>query len=96
VNPLVSYSLMLSFFPVVIMAGPGRVGSIAVALAFLIFLLAAVAMWLAPILIGVIWVRDDADRIGQPGWLWALLTIPLGWVAIIAYLVVRALQPAHA
>ena len=35
-------------------------------------------------------MRRDADRRGQPGLLWALLTIPLSWVAVLVYLVVRA------
>jgi hypothetical protein len=45
-----------------------------------------------PIVIGIIWIRPDANRFGQPGWLWALATIPLNWVAVVAYLVVRALR----
>jgi uncharacterized membrane protein len=44
-----------------------------------------------PILIGLVWVWRDANRRGQPGWLWALLTIPFGWFTIIVYVVVRAL-----
>ena len=59
-------------------------------------LLPIVVIWLIPVGIGVFWVRGDADRLGQPGWLWALLTIPLSWVAIVAYLVVRALLPGRA
>ena len=46
--------------------------------------------FLPPILIGFFWRRHDADRRGQPGLLWALLTIPLSWVAVLVYLVVRA------
>lgn len=45
----------------------------------------------APVIIGFTWVWPDAARRGQPGWLWALLTIPLGWLALIAYLVARSL-----
>lgn len=43
-----------------------------------------------PILVGFLWIRPDADMRGQPGLLWALLTIPLTWVAVLAYVVVRA------
>lgn len=42
-----------------------------------------------PILVGVFWIWPDANRRGQHGWLWALLTIPLGWIAVIIYLVMR-------
>ncbi|HEU5348682.1 MAG TPA: hypothetical protein VFU63_08730 [Ktedonobacterales bacterium] len=48
---------------------------------------------LPPILIGFLWMRREADTRGQPGLLWALLTIPLNWVAVLAYLVVRAFTP---
>lgn len=44
-----------------------------------------------PWVIGFTFVRIDADRHGQPGWLWAILTLPLGWIAILGYVVVRAL-----
>ena len=50
-----------------------------------------------PVLIGFLWIWRDANRRGQPGWLWALATIPLNWLAVLAYIVVRALmqqQPA--
>jgi hypothetical protein len=46
----------------------------------------------APFIIGVTYVRKDADRRGQPGWLWALLTIPLGWIAILGYMIARSLD----
>lgn len=49
----------------------------------------------APIIIGFAFVRVDADRIGQPGWLWAVLTVPLGWIAILGYVIVRALTTAR-
>jgi hypothetical protein len=45
--------------------------------------------------LGFTFVRADADRLGQPGWLWALITIPLGWLALLAYLIVRAVGPAR-
>jgi hypothetical protein len=47
-----------------------------------------------PILVGFIWIRADADRSGQPGILWAVLTIPFGWLVLLVYLVVRAIRPA--
>jgi hypothetical protein len=53
------------------------------------------ALLALPTVIGVIWIRPDANRVGQPGWLWALATIPLNWVAVLAYLVVRALRTAR-
>lgn len=43
----------------------------------------------APVVIGFAWVWPDANRRGQPGWLWALLTIPFNWAALVAYLIVR-------
>jgi hypothetical protein len=48
------------------------------------------------IVIGFLWMRRDADLRGQPGMLWALLTIPLSWVAVLVYLVVRALTAPNA
>ncbi|MEO7002902.1 MAG: hypothetical protein ABI068_13870 [Ktedonobacterales bacterium] len=48
------------------------------------------ALGIVPWIIGFTWVRQDADRHGQPGTLWAVLTLPLGWLAILVYLVVRA------
>ncbi len=57
-------------------------------------LIAAVGIIL-PIALGFTYVRLDANRIGQPGWLWAFLTIPLGWIAILGYLVVRAMTPTR-
>ena len=53
-----------------------------------------VILVVAPWVIGFAWVRPDANQRGQPGFLWALLTIPLSWVAVLAYLIVRAItQP---
>ncbi|HEX6541841.1 MAG TPA: hypothetical protein VF040_08820 [Ktedonobacterales bacterium] len=51
---------------------------------------------LIPVLIGFLWIRPDADSRGQPGLLWAVLTLPLNWIAVLAYLVVRALTPQNA
>lgn len=50
---------------------------------------------LIPILIGFFWIRPDANTRGQPGLVWALLTIPLNWIAVLAYVVVRALAPQN-
>ena len=52
--------------------------------------------FLPPILIGSFWTRFDADRRGQPGLLWTLLTIPLSWVAVPVYLAVRAFNSPNA
>lgn len=55
---------------------------------------AMLIVWgLAPILIGIFWIGPDADRRGQPGWLWTLLTIPFGWITVILYLVLREVAP---
>ncbi|HET9110764.1 MAG TPA: hypothetical protein VFN78_08065 [Ktedonobacterales bacterium] len=48
---------------------------------------------LLPIVLGFTAVRRDANRLGEPGWVWALLTIPLGWLTVLAYVVTRALLP---
>ncbi len=64
-------------------------------LELLIFPIFAALGAILPIVLGFTFVRQDADRIGQPGWLWAFLTIPLGWIAILGYLIVRALMPAR-
>lgn len=53
----------------------------------------AVVLVLIPLVIGFAWIRPDADLRGQPGWLWAVLTLPLSWLAVLAYLVVRAMTP---
>jgi hypothetical protein len=44
-----------------------------------------------PWVIGFVWILPDANRRAQPGVLWALLTIPLSWVAVLVYVVVRSL-----
>jgi hypothetical protein len=49
-----------------------------------------------PVLIGFLWIWRDANQRGQPGWLWALVTIPLHWLALLAYIVVRALMQQRA
>ncbi len=47
-----------------------------------------------PWVIAVTWVRADANRHGQPGWLWVVAALPLGWLAVLAYLIVRAFSSA--
>ena len=59
-------------------------------------LVVLILMWALPITIGFRYIRPDADRIGQPGIVWALLTIPFSWLAIVFYLVVRMLATALA
>lgn len=56
-------------------------------------LAALVLIFLLPIILGFTIVRADARRLGEPGWVWALMTIPLGWLTILAYVVARALLP---
>ena len=58
----------------------------------LVFLVPLLIWTGIPFLLGVTYVRTDADRRGQPGWLWALLTIPLGWIVILGYVIVRSLD----
>lgn len=53
-------------------------------------------VFVVPIIIGFVYVLPDATKHGQPGWLWALATIPLGWFGLLAYLIVRAVQPPTA
>lgn len=56
----------------------------------LFFLLIILIIWLLPIILGFTVVRADADQHSQPGWLWALLTIPFGWLTLLIYAAVRA------
>jgi hypothetical protein len=48
-------------------------------------------LFVVPWALAFFWVRPDANRRGQPGLLWALLALPLSWLAILAYLAVRAI-----
>ena len=48
-----------------------------------------------PILIGFTYIRTDANRRGQPGWLWGVLAIPFGWLAILAHAITRAVTSAQ-
>lgn len=59
-----------------------------------IIMLLWVIFLIIPWIIGFAYVLPDANRRGQPGWLWAVLTLPLGWIALLAYLIVRSLQTA--
>lgn len=49
-----------------------------------------ILLFFIPILVGVFWIAPDAHRRGQPGWLWALFTIPFGWITVLVYAVLRA------
>jgi hypothetical protein len=49
-------------------------------------------MYLIPIIVGFTWVRVDADRSGHPGILWAVLTIPFGWLSILVYVALRTVR----
>jgi hypothetical protein len=51
-------------------------------------------IWGLPLIIGFRYVRPDADSLGQPGIIWALLSIPFSWLAILLYVVVRMLRGA--
>jgi hypothetical protein len=51
-------------------------------------------IWGLPLIIDFRYVRPDADSLGQPGIIWALLSIPFSWLAILLYVVVRMLRGA--
>ena len=61
---------------------------------FHLFDLVLVLLFAVPWVIAFAWIRPDANRRNQPGMLWALSSIPLGWWVVLAYLVVRAQQRA--
>lgn len=63
-----------------------------VVLVYYVFLL---GFFLGAPIIGFSYIRNDATQSGQPGWLWALTTIFMSWIAVLAYLVVRALVSAQ-
>jgi hypothetical protein len=48
--------------------------------------------FIIPIILGFTWIRPDADRSGQPGGLWAVLTIPFGWITVLVYVAIRSLR----
>lgn len=52
----------------------------------------ALVQVLAPLMIGALWIYPDAQRRGLPGVLWTALTLPLGWLAVLAYLVARTVR----
>lgn len=58
----------------------------------LLFLVFLAAMIVVPWIIGLVWIVPDANRRGQPGWLWGMAALFLGWIAILAYLVARAFR----
>src|SRR5262245_49209867 len=51
-------------------------------LVYYVFLL---GFFLAAPIIGFSYIRNDATQSGQPGWLWALTTIFMSWIAVLAY-----------
>jgi hypothetical protein len=53
-----------------------------------------IAGWFIPIILGFTVIRADANTHGQPGWLWAVLTIPFGWLTLLVYAVIRAVISA--
>ncbi len=59
---------------------------------FLLYPLFLIGFFLGAPIIGFVYIRADADQSGQPGWLWALATVFLSWLAVLAYLIVRALS----
>jgi hypothetical protein len=61
---------------------------------FVIVRLVLLALFIVvPWIIALAYVWRDARRWGQPGWLWALIAIFLGWLGILAYLIVRTFAP---
>lgn len=58
----------------------------------LVAYLLTLAFFLLPPFIGFGYIRADADRNGQPGWLWAVSTLALSWLAVLAYLIARYLS----
>ena len=53
----------------------------------------ALVQVLAPLMLGALWIYPDAQRRGLPGALWTALTLPLGWFAVLGYLVARTMRP---
>ncbi len=45
----------------------------------------------API-IGFVYILPEANKNGLPGWLWALSTVFLSWIAVLAFLIVSSLK----
>ncbi len=67
-------------------------GTIFIDVSTLVAFVLTLAFFLAPPFIGFGYIRFDADRNGQPGWLWAIATLALSWLAVLAYLIVRYLS----
>lgn len=45
-----------------------------------------VMLTLIPFLIGLFWMLPDANRKGKRGWIWALATVPFGWLTVLVYM----------
>ncbi|HEU5438304.1 MAG TPA: hypothetical protein VFU88_03355 [Ktedonobacterales bacterium] len=60
-------------------------------LAAFLYYLFLIGFFLGAPIVGFVYIRADADRSGQPGTIWAMSTIFLSWIAVVAYLVVRGL-----
>ncbi len=55
-----------------------------------LYLILLIIGWLLPVVLGFTVIRADAERQGQPGWLWAILTIPFSWLTLLLYVAIRA------
>jgi hypothetical protein len=51
-----------------------------------------IVFFVIPIVLGFTWLRQDANRAGQPGIVWGILTIPFGWLPILGYVIVKLLR----
>jgi hypothetical protein len=49
-----------------------------------------IVLWIMPWMLAFTWLRRDARRRRLPGLLWALVTLPLGWLGIVGYLIMRS------
>jgi ethanolamine transporter EutH len=58
----------------------------------IVLFLFLIIVYVIPITLGFTSIRKDADRSGQPGIMWAILTIPLGWLAVLVYIAIRAIR----
>jgi hypothetical protein len=71
-------------------------GGVHISAAVLLLGCLALLIFLIPIIIGFAYILPDANRRGQPGLLWALLTIPFNWTAVLVYVIVRSVQRSQA
>jgi uncharacterized protein with PQ loop repeat len=39
-----------------------------------------------------VWVGQDARKIGEPIWIWVILTVIAGFIGLIAYLIVKLVK----